>query len=103
MSALPICIYCQKSFATQRDLDLLEEREQYTLKFSKNFLQGNQNDQIPDESNLPSDTEVADPIGAGNIDSPMAIDLLIVEETSDVFTVKLKDQSNYLCSFTYTV
>ena len=92
MSALPICIYCKKSFATQRDLDLHEEREQCTLKFSRNFLQGNQNDQTSDENNLPNDTEVADPIGADSIDSLMAIDLPIAEEheaeASDVFTGK---------------
>ena len=96
MSALPICIYCKKSFASQRELNLHEEREQCTLQFSVSFLQGNQPDQTPEANNLPSDAELADPIGADSIDSPMAIDLPITEEqeakTSDIFTGKFDDQ-----------
>ncbi|OBZ81237.1 hypothetical protein A0J61_10714 [Choanephora cucurbitarum] len=91
MSALSICIYCKKSFATQRDFDLHEEREQCTLKFSLNFLQGNQIDLTPAEPNLPVDTEVADPIDAGSIGSPMAIDLSMVERQGAMISNVITD------------
>ena len=101
MSALFYCIYCLKSFAIQRELVLHEEKEQCTLKFSENYLQGNQNEQPSAELNQSSDNEVADPVAADNIDSPMAIDMPMsgqAEELTNANSGKLKNYyDNHYC------
>ena len=60
-----------------------EEREQCTLKFSENYLQGNQNEQSSAELQQSSDNEVADPVATESIDSPMAIDMPMSGEAEE--------------------
>ena len=101
MSALFYCIYYLKSFATQHELVLHEEKEQCTLKFSENYLQGNQNEQPSAELNQSSDNEVADPVAADNINSPMAIDMPMSgqaeEQPTNVNSGKLKNYHDKHC------